>query len=462
VFLVDAVSLVPGGGAPPPPPPPSVVDTTPPVLALTAPAAGAVLTGGVPVLATAGDDTAVDRVEFRIDGVLRWTERYVPYRMGTTGIWDTTAEANGSHTVEARAYDAAGNRSVATVTVTVMNLAPPPPPSVGNDPESYPFDPVAAVNQPIPAGTPSDPRSAAIVGQLAENVRLSKPFLADREDVPTVYRVTAADPWFTTTVGGRSVRFRVPEAAITGGGSDHPMVLQDPAHPDHGAYTELRLWQASVDRTTARLTASGAGLFHYNNDGSLFGGVRSVGQPFLGWGTGWGLSITAGLIRPEEIEAGEIRHAIRFAYSARDFTTGFRAPAIKSDQPKNTTTRDPATAMVMGMRLQLDPEVDCSARTVPGVPATSRETRTLRIICRALQRYGMIAVDGTNDRNLVLMMEHAATAGWSDLVGPERNASYSHLIRDMTSPSDGLVRDATSGIPWARMRVLAVSQFPAA
>src|SRR6185369_9523110 len=48
--------------------------------------------------------------------------------------WDTTASANGSYTLEARSYDAAGNVGASTpVSVSVNNLAPTPdtvPPSV--------------------------------------------------------------------------------------------------------------------------------------------------------------------------------------------------------------------------------------------------------------------------------------------------------------------------------------------
>jgi hypothetical protein len=183
--------------------------------------------------------------------------------------------------------------------------------------------------------------------------------------------------------------------------------------------------------------------------------------PFAGQGTGSGLSILAGLIRPAEVRAGRIRHALRFAYSARDFTSDYRPPAIKSDQPKDTITRNPATALDMGTRLQLDPRVDCDARTVPGRPDDSRETRYLRVLCRALQEYGMIAVDGTSDRGLVLMMEHTRTARWEPIVGEERLGGYNHVARSVRSAEDGLARGLNAGIPWERFRVLKNSVYRA-
>ena len=71
-------------------------------------------------------------------------------------------------------------------------------------------------------------------------------------------------------------------------------------------------------------------------------------DPFLGAGTGSGLSILAGLIRPREVANGEIRHAIRFAYSNIDFIRGaYRAPATKTDQPLGGYTHDARSAMAM-------------------------------------------------------------------------------------------------------------------
>ncbi len=277
--------------------------------------------------------------------------------------------------------------------------------------------------------------------------------------MPPVYVARPTDPFFSVSVGGRSTRFRVPAGVQAGGGFDSPLVILDPHHPDFGRQTELRLWQASVG--SGSLSASGAGLFHYNNDGAILNpdGTPSHSIPFEGSGTGSGLSILAGLIRPDEVRLGRINHALRFTYSASDFSNRYRAPAIKSDQPNGTSTRNPATAMDMGMRLQLDPAVNCAARTVPGRADSSLETRYLRTLCRALQDYGMIVVDGTGERGLILMMEDDTTANWAPVVGREHSGGWGYLVRDRMTADDGLSRDDSSGIPWSRMRVLARSDF---
>ena len=428
---------------------------------MTAPTAGATLAGSVSATATASDVSGVSKVEFRIDGALVATDTASPY----TYAWDTTTAADGAHSMDVTAYDPAGNTTTRTVAVTVTNATatpdptPAPPPSTGLSPEERPYDSTFAFNEPIPSGVGIDARSTAIVGQLDANTAAAKVVMTSSSDVPPVYIAKPTDPFYTVNVGGQSTRFRVPAGAVPGGGSDTPMVILDPSHPDFGADTELRLWQASISGST--LSASGAGLFHYNSDGAILNptGTRSIGTPFRGQGTGSGLSIMAGLIRPEEVRRGQIDHALRFAYSASDFTNRFRAPATKTDQPNGTSTRNAATAMDMGMRLQLDPAVNCAARTVPGKADSSPETRYLRMLCTTLQRYGMIAVDGTGDRGLMLMMEHDKTAPWTSVVGAPLYGSYGYLIRDKDSPADGLSRSDTSGIPWNKLRVLDRSEF---
>jgi hypothetical protein len=72
-----------------------------------------------------------NRVEFWVDGKLRWTEQQAPYVFNGDGsTWDTTKESDGAHELVTKAY-AGGARLQATITVTVRNAAPAsqPPPS---------------------------------------------------------------------------------------------------------------------------------------------------------------------------------------------------------------------------------------------------------------------------------------------------------------------------------------------
>jgi hypothetical protein len=97
-------------------------DATPPTVALTAPAAGATVSGSITVSASASDNVGVAGVQFKLDGAnLGAEDTAAPYAVS----WNTTAAANGSHTLTAVARDAAGNVTTSSgVAVTVDNGAP--------------------------------------------------------------------------------------------------------------------------------------------------------------------------------------------------------------------------------------------------------------------------------------------------------------------------------------------------
>src|SRR5437899_1048374 len=99
-------------------------DTTPPTVSMTAPASGATVSGTTTITATASDNVGVAGVQFLLDGANLGTEdTAAPYAVA----WTTTAAANGSHTLTARARDAAGNTTTsAAITVTVSNDTTPP------------------------------------------------------------------------------------------------------------------------------------------------------------------------------------------------------------------------------------------------------------------------------------------------------------------------------------------------
>ena len=95
-------------------------DTTPPTTAITAPAAGATVSGTTTVTASASDNVSVSSVEFYVDGALKATDTTSPYSFA----WDTTTASNAAHSLTSRAVDAAGNATTsAAVGVTVNNTA---------------------------------------------------------------------------------------------------------------------------------------------------------------------------------------------------------------------------------------------------------------------------------------------------------------------------------------------------
>lgn len=105
-------------------PPPSA-DTIPPTVSLVQPIQGITVSGQALVVATASDNVGVTGVQFKVDdanlGGLDTTNTY-------SAPLDSTTLSNGSHTLTAVAFDAAGNQlTSAPITIQVSNAASSPP-----------------------------------------------------------------------------------------------------------------------------------------------------------------------------------------------------------------------------------------------------------------------------------------------------------------------------------------------
>lgn len=101
-------------------------DTAPPSVGITAPVSGATVSGTAAVLAAASDNVGVVGVQFLLDGAALGPEQTsAPFSL----TWTTSSVADGSHTLSARARDAAGNVALsANVALTVSNTVPIPQP----------------------------------------------------------------------------------------------------------------------------------------------------------------------------------------------------------------------------------------------------------------------------------------------------------------------------------------------
>jgi hypothetical protein len=89
-------------------------DTTPPTVSITSPVDGETIWGGTTVTAAAWDDVGVTQVSLYIDGVLYGTDSSAPY----TFTFNAKKLSRGTHTLTAKARDAAGNVATsAAVTV---------------------------------------------------------------------------------------------------------------------------------------------------------------------------------------------------------------------------------------------------------------------------------------------------------------------------------------------------------
>jgi hypothetical protein len=120
-------------------------DTTKPIATLVGISNAQTVSGKISVSANASDNVGVKKVDFYLDGSLYHGENTPPYCIaddnGTTcNAWDTLTVGNGSHTLQARAYDAAGNIGPSTiVSFTVQN---------GSTSSSDITPPVVTINAP--------------------------------------------------------------------------------------------------------------------------------------------------------------------------------------------------------------------------------------------------------------------------------------------------------------------------
>ncbi|MEK7147682.1 MAG: Ig-like domain-containing protein, partial [Patescibacteria group bacterium] len=98
----------------------SAGDAVLPTVSITSPSGGATVSGTVSVSVSASDNIGVTKVELWKNGALFGTLLTSPY----TFSWGTTTDNNGSHTLQAHAFDATGNKgSSATISVTVSNIS---------------------------------------------------------------------------------------------------------------------------------------------------------------------------------------------------------------------------------------------------------------------------------------------------------------------------------------------------
>src|SRR5712664_2355486 len=96
------------------------VDTQAPSVSFSTPASGATVSGTVTVQIAASDNVGVTSVTLTVDGVSKASWTGAPY----TYAWNTSALANGTHTLVATAKDAAGNTATSTIQVTISSAPP--------------------------------------------------------------------------------------------------------------------------------------------------------------------------------------------------------------------------------------------------------------------------------------------------------------------------------------------------
>ncbi len=191
----------------------------------------------------------------------------------------------------------------------------------------------------------------------------------------------------------------------------HVLYVDTSGAPDNCTLYEL--YNAQNPTGSSGWTAANGAIFHLGSNTLRTAGWTSSDAA--------GLPVLAGLVRFDEVMAGEIRHAIRFtiAHSSQ----GYIHPATHAAGSSNTSLPP------MGLRLRLKASFD-----------TSKVTGPTLVILTAFKRYGIILAD--NGSNWYITGE--SNEGWApymdDLVSGLRGVHGSDFEVVDTGPvsADGL------------------------
>ncbi len=182
---------------------PSGPDTTNPTVSVTAPSDSANVYGTVNVTASASDDRGVSSVKFFIDGTEVGSDTESPYEYS----WDTSALTDDtSHTIVAKAYDAATNEGVST-TITVTKIATPA------DTEK----PAVNITSPANSASISTGDTVTITASASDNVGVSSvEFFINGTSVATDSSAPYEYSWDTTGLADGNYAIKAIASDATG------------------------------------------------------------------------------------------------------------------------------------------------------------------------------------------------------------------------------------------------------
>ncbi len=327
-------------------------------------------------------------------------------------------------TLSARGAAARLGRRAATATTLGLALlallpgwTPGHPGSTAEAATQRPFAASSPFNLQIPRTVVVDPRSNAMVSRVTRDAQLYANLVAYGVPIYTASSSTPSVPvdclmapaWGPCPFSGRT--FRIPSEARPSTGSDGALVVTDPV-----SGTSAEFWQATPGRD--RWTTS------WGTVNDLAGSGWSSGP---GSSTGAGASRLGGVVRVDEVTAGQIPHAL--VLQSDNVCRGeVRAPATKTDGDS-----DRADCIPEGSRLQLDPSVDVAQ--LPGA------NRAEKAVARALQLYGGYVID-KGGAALSVSFEVARDAKDNDPGAAYRAAGM------------GWDYYGLAHVPWGRLRVL--------
>ena len=340
-----------------------------------------VVSQAVTYTATVNSTAATGIVEFQQEGtpiigctaqpVNSGTATCAVTRYPTWSLYRITASYNGDSSYLASAS--------ATLTQTVN------PPVESTAPFRF-FSPTGFWNEEVPADAPLDPSSSAVVG--AFNTEIAQEVAANKS--PTLNTTSYSVPIYTVPADQPTVKVTLEDAnkPLTLQAAWDAVPLPADAQPAPGGDKHLVVWQPSTDRlwefwqleesTSGWQAAAGGAMENVSADSGAYGPEAWPGAESWWGASGSSLSIAGGLITLEDLEKGQINHALAMALP--DTRGGmFASPAERTDGVDTEPLSLPE-----GAHLRLNPNLNLASLHLP---------KLALMLAEAAQRYGIVVRD---------------------------------------------------------------------
>jgi hypothetical protein len=337
-------------------------DHVPPSVSITSPGSGAHVSGAVAIAANATDAKGIQKVRFWSGSTYLGYDSTPPYAV----TWNSAGASNASRVLRAQAVDWANNTADATITVNICNPAGScgsPPPSIAGCqvfPQDNPW------NTDI-SSAPVHPNSANFIASIGTSgTGFLHADFGSNPDYGIPYIVVPQSQPMTpinfTAYGDESDPGPYPiplNAPIEGGSDRHVLALQQ------GTCKLYELFAASPGAT--QWNAESGAIWDLNT-----GALRPAGWTSA---DAAGLPILPGLARYDEVQSGEITHALRVTVGQTQ--KGYILPATHWASTSTNPNRPP-----MGLRLRLRADFDLSGYSGDAL-----------VILTAAKKYGLIIAD---------------------------------------------------------------------
>jgi hypothetical protein len=257
-------------------------------------------------------------------------------------------------------------------------------------PSSPRFSPTSFWNVPIPAGATLDPSSAAIVGAFvtevaAEEAASRGPWINIKGYSVPIYTVPASQATVSVKVANHPRAYSLQAAWDA-------VPLPPTAQPAPGGDAELVVWQPSTNRlwefwklvhgSSGWEATWGGAMQDVSTDPGVYTTAAWPGAKTFWGASASSLSIAGGLITLEDLERGQINHALAMAVpNVRGAV--YASPAQRTDGSSTNPFSLPE-----GAHLRLDPNLDLATLHLP---------RLTLMMAEAAQRYGIYVRDGAKD-----------------------------------------------------------------